>query len=256
VTITDALGSSLGALFGCVRNLAQRVDPLLDPLWRLFVKATQHAPSTPAPKAAQIRPGAGLQTQAAEAKYYLGPAPDVPRLDRESGELPRAYGQTRLVLLARDPWTVFAYWEVMPTSRVEVLRALGDEAEGAREVLRVYDVSFITFDGTNAWATSDLEPTPGTESWYVNVGRPATSFCAEIGLRTAGGRFVPLARSNTVTTPPSQPSADTTTRWVRLARGSSPLEVEKTGWSGPRVPTADNGELTGAPRSSDVHLSR
>jgi len=42
------------------------------------------------------------------------------------GELPLAYGQSRAVLVARDPWWLFAHWEVPPVRRVEVLRALGE----------------------------------------------------------------------------------------------------------------------------------
>src|SRR5207244_10632149 len=66
------------------------------------------------------------------------------------------------------------------TSRIETLRRLGAEAEGAVEVLRVYDVTFIDFTGDNAWASVDIEPTPGVESWYINVWKPAASYCAEL----------------------------------------------------------------------------
>src|SRR5207245_462354 len=126
--------------------------------------------------------------------------------DRESGELPRAYGCDRIVLLPRDPWWVFTYWEITPTTRVQALRALGAEAEGARELLRVYDVTFIAFTGDNAWQSFDVELPPGADRWYLNVGRPAASFCVELGLPTPGGRFLPLARSNVVTTPRATPS--------------------------------------------------
>src|SRR5262249_12828065 len=175
------------------------------------------------PAAADTAETSGPQEEVEGAKYYLGPAGEgrseigAPAVvDRETAELPRSYGADRIVLLPRDPWWSFTYWEITPTTRVQGLRALGGEAEGAREVLRVYDVTFITFTGDNAWLSFDVELPPGADHWYLNVGRPAASFCVEIGLRTPGGRFLPLARSNAITTPRTSPSPDTTVRWVDL----------------------------------------
>ena len=56
------------------------------------------------------------------------------------------------------------------------------------------------------------------ESWYVNVGRPAATYCAEIGLRTPSGRFLPLLRSNAATTPRATPAADREVRWLEFGR--------------------------------------
>jgi len=206
----------------------------------------------------------GPQDEVEGAKYYLGPAAEaasrVPEtvVDRETAELPRSYGRDRIVLLPRDPWWTFTYWEITPTTRVQALRALGAEGEGAREVLRVYDVTFITFTGDNAWLSFDVELPPGAGHWYLNVGRPAASFCVEIGLRTRAGRFLPLARSNVVTTPRSAPSPDTTARWVDLRQG--PAEVVESPGPPPAhlgersADRGDSGTSPGSgPRSSDVH---
>src|SRR5207247_1848767 len=223
--LAEALGSGLGLVGGwldCGRSVARRIGAqVVDPLARLAgLGPAPHAPTGDPPPADQ--PGGGEaapQFQAEEAKYYLGPprTPAARYADRESGELPRAYGCDRIVLLPRDPWWVFTYWEITPTTRVQALRAIGAEAEGARELLRVYDVTFITFTGDNAWQSFDVELPPSADRWYLNVGRPAASFCVEIGLATPGGRFLPLARSNVVTTPRATPSPDTAVRWVEIA---------------------------------------
>src|SRR5207244_3320958 len=71
---------------------------------------------------------------------------------------------------------------------------------------------------------------PGADRWYLNVGRPAASFCVEIGLATPGGRFLPLARSNVVTTPRATPSPDTTVRWVEVAAGA--VRESARAWEG------------------------
>ena len=193
------------------------------------------------------------QVRVEEAKYYLGYTIGTAAarvVDREAGALPRAYGRDRIVLLSRDPWTAFAYWEVTPTSRVQALRALGSEAEGAREVLRVYDVTFLTFTGDNAWLSFDVDLPGGADHWCLNVGRPGASFCAEVGLRTPGGRFLPLARSNTIATPRAAPSPDTTVRWVNIGSGA-PVEPAPA-WQGMRLPLSDVPPDRRS-RSSDAH---
>src|SRR5207247_1786314 len=242
--LAEALGSGLGLVGGwldCGRSVARRIGAqVVDPLARLAgLGPAPHAPTGDPPPADQ--PGGGEaapQFHAEEAKYYLGPprTPAARYADRESGELPRAYGCDRIVLLPRDPWWVFTYWEITPTTHVQALRAIGAEAEGARELLRVYDVTFITFTGDNAWQSFDVELPPGADRWYLNVGRPAASFCVEIGLATPGGRFLPLARSNVVTTPRATPSPDTAVRWVEIA-AEAPRERARAR-DGPPPPTA------------------
>ncbi len=263
--LAEALGTGLelvGGWLDCGRSVARRIGAqVVDPLARLAgLGPAPHAATGDPPPADE--PGGGEaapHSQVEEAKYYLGPrAPAARYADRESGELPRAYGCDRIVLLPRDPWWVFTYWEITPTTRVQALRALGAEAEGARELLRVYDVTFITFTGDNAWQSFDVELPPGADRWYLNVGRPAASFCVEIGLATPGGRFLPLARSNVVTTPRATPSPDTTVRWVEVAAGAV-CESART-WEGTPLPSvapesaAEASE--GRSRSSDAHTPR
>jgi hypothetical protein len=247
----ELVGGWLDCAFGVVRRLGA---PLLG------TSPPAVAPADMAPKPAP-RPPAGPHAEVEEAKYWLAPEPPRPRgvvVDREPGELPRSYGRDRIVLLPRDPWWAFAYWEVTPATRVRALRALGAEGEGAREVLRAYDVTFLTFTGDNAWLSFDIEVIPGTDRWYLNLGRPAAAFCVELGLRTPGGRFLPLVRSNVINTPRSSPSQDTTVRWVEL--GSGPPREAARAWTGDRLPEAGgNGAGHSGPssdsraRSSDVH---
>jgi len=55
--------------------------------------------------------------------------------------LPDSYGDDRLVMIARDPNTFFAYWEITP-ERTEHIRSIHgpDSWENAALVLRVYDL--------------------------------------------------------------------------------------------------------------------
>ncbi|MEK7476035.1 MAG: DUF4912 domain-containing protein [Candidatus Coatesbacteria bacterium] len=120
----------------------------------------------------------------------------------EAWSLPDSYGDTRIVAMVRDPWWIYAYWEIQPAKIDEVRRKVGDGAwRTVRSVLRVHDVTGVTFDGTNARRFHDITIEGGASAWYVEVGVPGRSWCVEIGILTADGRFFVLARSNVVTTP-------------------------------------------------------
>src|SRR2546428_8916486 len=129
------VGEWLGSAYGLVTRIREHADPLVRVLGLGAGRPNPPTPSLPQPLSP--RP----EERAREAKYDLGverttaPATvPVALVDREPGDLPRAYGRDRLVLLVRDPWWLFAYWELTPTSRIETLRRLGAEAEGAVEV--------------------------------------------------------------------------------------------------------------------------
>src|SRR5262249_12615719 len=126
------------------------------------------------------------------------------------GLLPGAYDLNRVVLLARDPWWLFAHWEISSVERVEALRDLGSEGEGVREVLRVHGPDG---DGLPSW---DIELEPGAQRIHFRVEHPGRAYRVEVGLRTRTGRFVALMSSNVVTTPAAAPSSDLRVRWVAL----------------------------------------
>lgn len=122
------------------------------------------------------------------------------------GELPHSYGRDRLVILARDPRWIYAYWEL---SRVKDERLLN-----AAKVLRVYDVSRIVFTGANARRFFDVEIPGETDNWYIDTGDPGRSWCVELGARGPDRRFIPLLRSNTITAPPEGPSNIADEEWM------------------------------------------
>ncbi|OQX87996.1 MAG: hypothetical protein B6D55_01535 [Candidatus Omnitrophica bacterium 4484_70.2] len=119
----------------------------------------------------------------------------------DNEELPASYNVTNLTLMVRDPYGIHAYWEITPSSIEEVRKKIGEEVERCAYVLRMYDVTYKIFDGSNANHQFDIEVGPHTNNWYINLWCDNTSYCGEIGLRTPKGEFFPLARSNYITTP-------------------------------------------------------
>lgn len=161
-------------------------------------KPSKQKPISPAEELAQ-------QKQEVErTKFELGPQPqEQPFVEtiREEPSLPMYYGEDRLTLLVRDPWWIFAYWEITPQS-IEKIRSQLTANFILKQVLRVYDITGVPeFTGDNANSFFDIELTPAADNWYIHVGNPNRSYCAEIGLKDPVGNFYRIVRSNTVTTP-------------------------------------------------------
>ena len=131
-------------------------------------------------------------------------------------DIPDRYGRTELVLMVMDPLHLFAYWEVTPESLRQAQDVLGAEMEGARAVVRFYDISLIHFDGTNAHHTFDIDIGLEARGWYVPVWTADKSYCADLGFVARTGRFHAITRSNVIQTPRAGVSGDTTERWMRV----------------------------------------
>jgi len=163
----------------------------------------------------------GLPNRSAESRlspfhnYYpaAGAAPEIPE---GSGDLPEAYGETRLVLLPVHPYLIHAYWEVTPKDLERVRHGLGEGHETAKPVLRFFDITYIEFDGANAHSHFDVEIDLQANNWKVHLWSPEKSYIAELGLKSAAGEYSPVTRSNVAQTPRAWPSAREETRYLIL----------------------------------------
>ncbi len=129
-------------------------------------------------------------------------------------ELPSGYGRDKIVLVVRDPWWLYTYWEVKDSTWDKFKAELKDEFYKARRVLRVYDVSNIIFNGMNANKFFDLGIREDASNWYIDIGSPGRSWCVEFGFLLSNGRFIAILRSNVVETPLDGPSWITDEEWM------------------------------------------
>lgn len=130
---------------------------------------------------------------------------------RENGH---AELKDRLVAMVRDSFWLHAYWELTRASIERARAALGQNWYGARPILRVLEV---TRDGTTSSVRKvvrDIEIHGGVNNWYVNVDSPPRNFQMEIGYLAIDGKFVSLAKSNAVATPPAGTVKGVTANWV------------------------------------------
>jgi len=140
------------------------------------------------------------QQRVEEAKYYTGPAHTYAR--QEDFQFPAGYGDNRIVLIVRDPWWVYAYWEITQDRDGEIRHQIGQKGlVPVKSILRVYDVTDVDFNGRNAHNYFDIDLTGMANNWYINVGAPNRSWIVEIGILANNNDFFVLARSNVVRTP-------------------------------------------------------
>jgi len=131
--------------------------------------------------------------------------------------LPLDYGDTKITILPRDPICVFAYWSISKDFHEKLKSQYGaDFFDGSKLVVRVYDTTDISFDGSNANRYFDVFVTPNSDSWYINVGEFNRSWCADIGYLTKDGKFITVARSNKVNMPRYGVSNITDEQWALL----------------------------------------
>lgn len=99
--------------------------------------------------------------------------------------LPSSYGESHLLLFARDPRTLFAAWDMAPAAVNAVKSRLGN---------RGFAVSNLTLRLSGNGATTVFHLGKRARSRYLKVdGGPV--YVAEIGLTTPSGRFELMARS-------------------------------------------------------------
>ena len=171
---------------------------------------TAQAPArSGAPSGAHPSPLGPVSPQAgAMASKYQTSAPYQPDellgVDEALPELPETYGDNRIVLLPRDLSWLFTYWDLTQEYK-EAARAAG----GRVLALRLYDVTGVDFDGTNARGMHEHECAEWARSWYLPTPTPDRDYIVEIGYRGADQWF-PLARSNKVSVPSDQPST-----WIK-----------------------------------------
>lgn len=122
--------------------------------------------------------------------------------ERKQFRFPQGYGDQKIVILVRDPWWIFAYWEICREREEDAIGKIRSDGDlPVKTILRVYDVTDISFNGKNAHSHFDIELKGLASNWYINVGSPDRSWVVDIGIVTKKGSFYLLARSNIVKTP-------------------------------------------------------
>lgn len=126
--------------------------------------------------------------------------------------LPDAYGEDGVVLLARDPYWAFTYWEISLAKENALKVELGERFQEAEIQLRIYE---YTSPNEIKVANTIIVPVHvRVGSWYLLLGVPGCRFQAEIGYLLTDGTFLTVTKSNIVELPPLDISSDIDGDWM------------------------------------------
>ncbi|MGD1943921.1 MAG: DUF4912 domain-containing protein [Leptolyngbyaceae cyanobacterium] len=161
---------------------------------------TRRTASVPAPAAS-----VDGQTEVEASKFIPStepiPAEVLASVDEGLPDLPSGYGESRIVLMPRDPQWAYTYWDI-PNSHKEELRRQG----GARLALRFYDVTDIDMNYQAPHSLQQYECDEMAREWYLPIPVSDRDYAIEIGYLCNDGRWLLLARSAQVHIPPVYPS--------------------------------------------------
>ena len=100
-------------------------------------------------------------------------------------------------LAMATPHQGYAHWRILSEWIEETKRSRGGAWHNCRMVLRLYDVSYILFNGFNANHVQD-HPLPAIAGRMFFKAPRGTWQLAEVGFVLRNGEFIPAARSHTV----------------------------------------------------------
>lgn len=210
-------------------------------------RVTPPGPVPPAPPAPAAAAG---EAPSSPTRPPPAPPPGPPpepfgMLDLE--EPPDTYGVDEVAVLARDPFTLFVYWEITGEGRTRARDALA--GDGAL-VLRLFSVRAHVEGGVET-ATHDVELDRDHGRRYLGAPWPGAAVSAAVGLRAPDGRFAPIAHSPRVKVPYAGPGPDGPVEWMEVrpsrTRGAR-LERPEVVKRGPARDVRGAGAVPGVPR--------
>ncbi|MBD1862712.1 MULTISPECIES: DUF4912 domain-containing protein [Trichocoleus] len=146
-------------------------------------------------------------------------------VDEGLADLPEGYGESRIVLMPRDPQWAYTYWDI-PNEHKEDLRRQG----GQQLALRLYDVTDVSLEYQSPHSIQEFPSDELAREWYLPVPVSDRDYVVDIGYRCADGRWLVLARSAPVRVPPVYPSDWIEDQFISLGweedlRGKTFLEL-------------------------------
>jgi uncharacterized protein len=142
--------------YGISRYSRMRKDQLLSSILEIQRTKPAFSPSRPLEADQSVKP-TELVAATATAATTIGSQSvhttiDLSSIDAELSELPEGYGESRIVLMPRDPQWAYVYWDISNEHKEE-LRRQG----GFRLALRFYDVTDVDLSYQNPHSLQQYE---------------------------------------------------------------------------------------------------
>ncbi|MFN8547205.1 MAG: DUF4912 domain-containing protein [Candidatus Eisenbacteria bacterium] len=156
-------------------------------------------------------------------------------------------GGDQIHVVARDPYWLYAHWEITEATIERVVSELRNEWDGCKGILRVHSFPSGVDGPTDPPGFTDVEVDEDSTSWYIHAGVPNRSFRVDVGVLTPSGTFYPIAASNTVTTPSDRVAPEGGEVWIDLPPPEAAAQIAR---SAERKAAAESAKATDAEASA------
>lgn len=137
--------------------------------------------------------------------------------------LPPQYDDARIVLLARDPHWLYAYWDLSDDRKDQLIQDIGNELwQNSTPVLKINN---LTKNNSFYVRINDF-----SNSWYIHVEDSNCLYTAEIGRKIQDRFFLNIADSNCAVTPSNNAADNSNVSFVNykdLKNGKISIEDGK-----------------------------
>ena len=190
--------------------------------------------STDIPKAEAVSPD---ETVEWTVQNPISPSEEITTMTQTHSEreIPFSYNQTRVILLVRDPYWLYCYWDFSSETHQELMGLFHDWNK-VPLTLRVFNVG----DALSGYDTKlfDVPLNANTKNWYLNVNGPGQSYRVDLGYIHPYEGFVLLAQSNIVSTPRDSISDIVDEEWMIIEEDFRRL-YRLAGWGRPGSNSAE-----------------
>lgn len=146
-------------------------------------------------------------------------------------ELPETYGVDECEVLYKDPFWVFAYWEITENGLAAARAQLGPSASSARLVMRLFTTVATQGGVERHIQDADLSWNHGRR--YLQAPKPGAHLRIAVGLLSQEGYFAPIAHSSLVRVPSPEPGPEGPVEWMEVvpnrSREREPLVIVRRG---------------------------
>jgi uncharacterized protein len=140
------------------------------------------------------------------APLYIGANTEKSN-EKNEKQLPSAnkfhhvHQEDRLIIWLVSPDKLYSFWRLSDQQKQLISHYFQRSFTSFPQVLRLYDVTSILFNGSNAHEVYEIFLLENKKSWFVKGLKPNRCYCAELGIKLTDRKFLPLLRSNAVHVP-------------------------------------------------------
>lgn len=121
-------------------------------------------------------------------------------------QLPEAYGTGRLILLPRDPHSLYAHWDLTLPQQ----RALNRKSADRHLIVRIHPAE------VREKTEVETHVHPESRHWFIQAPQPNATYVAELGYYDLKKKWTPVAVSSPATTPAEKVASDSRVEFVQV----------------------------------------